>query len=232
MSWDEKEPHSELYVRIWKDDPRRDDYFNIEWPDSWALYETDTKGAAETMNHAFDWQPNEPCYGFIGDDIVLRTKNGLKKLEQEAWRWFVAYPNDTLQRHRLMTHFCMGGELARFLGYIVPRQFKHHYMDVVVQNIVMNAGMLRYVPQVIFQHKHFLINAAERDDTYKVVYGESGTEPVDPEYRKAQALLQAFGEKELPRVVGRLRQKMMQLFERPDLWEAEDVARGLVQDSA
>lgn len=227
LSWEKCEPGKKLWVRVWEDDPRKDDYFKYEWPEGWVLYESAAEWAGEALNQYFDMQPNEPYYGFIGDDIVLRTPLGMSELEDEAGEWCIAYPNDMLQRHRLCTHFCIGGEFARTLGYIVPRTFAHHNIDLALMNIGRETGLIRYCPRVIFQHKHFLARRdVERDATYRKVWGDVPLEEISKRNELFDSKVwTAWAHGEFSRDVGKLRRKMLE-YEKPEEWEAEDFAMG------
>ena len=175
VSWNKCAKKKPLAVRVWKDDPRLKDYFSISWPKGWDLYVSEAEYCIEAVNEFFEQHPGQGSYGFIGDDVVLRTPWGLDKLERLAEGKFLAYPNDLIQRNRLCTHFCMGGDLARVLGWVMPPQFKHGYTDLALFNIGINSGILRYAPEVIFDHQHIHVGKAEMDDTYE--RAEMHTEP-------------------------------------------------------
>lgn len=167
-SWELCEPETPLYIRIWKDDPRKEDYASQGWPESWTFYEGDAEWCGEAMNEFLERFPDEDQYGFLGDDIVLRTKGGLGILERFAGDMGVAFPNDGLHREGLCTHFCCGGRFVRALGYWAHPDFRHHYLDGVIFSIADHMKMLRYCPGVIFEHQHPLINdAIEVDATYE-----------------------------------------------------------------
>ena len=165
-SWEKHEPGKRLYVRIWDEDPEFDKYLSIKWPRGWRLYVSNAKGAGEALNDFYKRHPYFPYYGFIGDDIVLKTTKGLLALEKASSHWFVSYPNDTIQRHRLPTHFCVGNRLVRVMGGVVPPMFHHNYMDVGLAGIAEPMHLLRYCPEVIFQHNHYINGKAEIDATY------------------------------------------------------------------
>ncbi|MGW8177715.1 MAG: hypothetical protein ACWGQW_02805 [bacterium] len=225
-SWDRNQPGKELHVRVWEGDRKRADYASIKWPDNWNLYTSSKRGAGEALNEIFKKNPHEDFYGFIADDIVLRTPGGLEILEETAKPWFVSYPNDVLQKHRLCTHFCVGGELAREMQGVVPPMFKHTYMDVGLLNIAHYFCLLRYCPQVIFQHKHFLVKGygIEKDATYKMVYpgkGELASGELEDEGLKA---MEEFRAGYFPETINRINARFFELFEDWERWEEEDAA--------
>ena len=228
LSWEKCEPGRQLWVRVWENDPRKEDYFRFEWPDGWVLFEHESEWCGQALNTYFDWNPNEAYYGFIADDIVLRTPGGLGELEQAAGDWCVAYPNDTIHRHRGCTHFCVGGQFARKLNYFVPRELKHHFIDNALMSIASNCGLDRYCPWVIFQHKHFLAGTAERDATYEKIWGEVTRQQVAEMDLLPQGEVEfaSWVKDKLPSEVNKIREEMLK-FERWHQWEAEDAVDSL-----
>jgi len=210
-------------VRVWENDPRKDDYLKCEWPEGWELYESSAEWCGDALREFWRMQPDEPFYGFIGDDIVLRTPKGLEFLESQADDWFIAYPNDTLQRHRLATHFCVGGKLTNVLGWWVPATFSHNYMDMPIFHVGLNSGLLRYCPNVIFQHKHFLLDDSPRDATYQRIYGADGLEPTGEPVERGKKAWKDFCEKQLAGDVTKVLRAVHTAFEDPEQWDREDV---------
>jgi hypothetical protein len=213
-SWDATATDIPLKVRIWSKDPRKEDYRALEWPASWSFYESDAEWAGDALAEYFEAFPNEEYYGFIGDDIVLLTPGGIEQLIYEAGEWFVAYPNDMLQRHHMATHFCIGGELVRTLGYIVPPGFTHHYMDQAIMDVATNVGLLRYRPDILFFHDHFIRNVdpEKYDATYARVYTPEGKLRHD-EKEEAKFRLNIWHEREAPFDISRVRRRMLEVFE-------------------
>jgi len=223
VSWVRHAPGKKLFVRVWKDDPRRDDYLKCEWPEEWELFEGDYQGAGASLQQLWRMMPDEKSYGFIGDDIVLRTPGAIDMLEQEAGDWYVAYPNDTLQRNRLPTHFCVGGKLTNVLGWLVPNGIQHGYMDLPLLNVGLNTGLLRYCPHIIFQHKHFLLGESERDATYSIMYQEDGELQTTPWVTDDKARLDHYYEKHISNDITKVLRALIREFEDQNQWATEDV---------
>jgi len=223
-SWEKHETGTPLMVRVWDQDPRKEDYFKITWPKGWELYESPARGAGEALNEYFRMNPNEQTYGFIGDDVVLRTPQGLELLDATAYPWFLAYPNDTIQRHMMCTHFSLGGEFARTIATIVPPMFKHTYMDVGLWHVAAPMNLTRYCPHVVFQHMHFLRKryGIERDATYQEVYPQ-GDAPSGPLEDQGQAALKLFEAVYQKKAVERIAERIYREYECWDKWEGDDV---------
>ena len=174
LSWECCQPETELFVRVWDKDPMRSKYFEFNWPETWTLYRSSAEWCGDALRDFYKRYPNEDFYGFVGDDIILRTKGGLDALEASARKGKIAYPNDMFQRDKLCTHFCIDGDLVRMLGYWVPKGFRHQYLDCVWHIIGLNTGLLRYHPEVIFDHMNPFAKQDEQyvDDTTRKAHGQ------------------------------------------------------------
>ncbi len=172
-SWEKYGDGRELNVRIWTGDPRREDYLKETWPKGWTLYESEHRDIVGTLNEWFKAHPKEDFYGFMQDDLRLLTPGGVEILEALAHPFYISYPNDALQRHRLCTTFCIGGELARLMGWWVHPSLKKDYVDTVWMHLGQQTGLLRYAADVIWEHRHLIAGKSERDATYAISYGES-----------------------------------------------------------
>lgn len=165
-SWEEHCAGTPLHVRVWKDDPEYKSYMETGWPEEFQLYVSDKKSCGEALQEFAEMHPNEPI-GFIGEDCVVRTPNAANKLQAEAGDWYLAWPNDTIQRWGLSTHFCIGPLLLKALkGVLVPKDFPHHYLDTRLRVIADNCGLERYRPDVIFQHMHYIKHPELHDKVY------------------------------------------------------------------
>lgn len=173
-TWEKYESGKKLVVRVWSGDKFGKDYAEREWPESWEFYVSDKELFTPAMNEFFGKYPDEPHYGFIADDIRLTQEGSLAYLENLAEPFFIAYPNDTIQRERLCTHYCVGGDLVRTMGWFSPPFLQHGYTDQVWKLLGQGAGLLRYAPQVVFYHKHFLRNRTAYDEGYAKIYAKDG----------------------------------------------------------
>ena len=211
LSWECCEPDTKLYVRVWEGDPRRNDYFSFSWPEAWELYRGKGEWCGDALQEFYKKFPDEKFYGFIGDDVLLRNKGGLGVLEKSAGDENIAYPNDLFQRDKLCTHFCIGGELVRTAGFLVPKGFRHQYLDCVWHIIGLNTGLLRYHPEVIFDHQ----NPFAKGD-------QSFTDEVTMKAHSQEGLAlkrwEEWQEKEGREVITRVRKRLAG-FEEQDNWD-------------
>ena len=78
----------------------------------------------------------------------------------------IAYGNDLLQQDRLPTAVCMTSNIVDALGYFVPPQLQHMYADNFWKDIGAGVGILKYFPDIIFEHVHPDAGKATRDPQY------------------------------------------------------------------
>jgi hypothetical protein len=221
-SWDEHARGMPLFVRVWDKDPHKEEYLDTKWPDEWTLYESSAEWTAEALQEFFEKDRERDYYGFIGDDIVLESRDAIGNLVREAGNIYIAYPNDRIQRHNLSTHFCIGGDLVRTVGYLCPPGFKHHYLDQVWHTIGLNTGLLRYRPDVIFNHKHVVRGKAEMDATYQRVYVSPSELRADRE-KEAREIFQLWLDKRAGRDIGTIKRKFLHDYEGYSLEEIEEM---------
>lgn len=226
-SWNRMQPDTKLIVRLWDGDVRLEAYSKLKWPATWHFYTSSKKYLGPTLNEFFEAYKEEETYGFIADDVVLRTPSGLEHLEAMAAPFYIAYPNDCLQRYRLCTHFCIGGELVRELGWFALPDMLH-MVDMPWYNIGRNTGLIRYCAQVIFQHKHFLTGTVEKDDTYSVTYRGNVNRPNSQLYLQDHGNLKKWLEKGLALDAIKALRVATVMSEDWDEWEAQDKVDALI----
>ena len=143
------------------------------WPGSWDFLSVEDKFLTPKLNAAFRNQPDADFYGFLADDIRISSPAILAKLEALAESWFLSYPNDTIHGKDLGTHFCIGGNLAREMGWVAHPLFNHYYIDRVWQGLAQANGLYRYAPDVIFRHEHPIRMPEMADEIYTETYMEN-----------------------------------------------------------
>jgi hypothetical protein len=175
-SWEKYQPGKKLVVRVWEEDPLGRKYAETPWPESWEFYTSSAENFTAAMNEFFSKYPDEETYGFIADDVRLTSEGALEYLEMLASPFFIAYPNDTIQREQLCTHYCIGGDLVRLMGWFSPSFLEHSYTNQVWHLLGQKTGLLRYAPHAVFYHKHFLApgRGAKFDESYAKIYTENG----------------------------------------------------------
>ena len=153
------------------------EYFEDEvyLPKGWRFFLSKTNiGALGALNRMFEDCPNEPWYGFIGDDEFVQTPGFDTELIEAAGDWDIAHGDDGFNGGtRAQGGLVVGGELARAVGYLALPECWHWYgLDSMWEQLAQ-AGACRkvYVPGVKVEHRHPYHGKGKRDDCYAL--GES-----------------------------------------------------------
>jgi len=162
------EEGASVSVLVYYADPFIDSYLAIELPPTWTLcVENFRFTATDAMRWLVKGFPTAQCYGFLGDDVVFRTK-WWERLAGAAGDWCVSWPADGVQNEGLPTHFVCGGKLVRTVGYWALPGIVHSGVDLVWYVLGMNVrGLLQYCPDVEFEHMHPLVEKGEHDEIYQ-----------------------------------------------------------------
>lgn len=152
-----------VVLHLWKNDPCADEYLKVDIPDHWGLIWWDhPQWVGDLLNYTLHTEKEALYYGFLADDVELMTPFS-KVLGEAAQPGYISYPDDGINGKRLCTHFCIGGCLARAVGWLAHPAIKHTCLDNVWHTIGMNLELLRYKPDVRYKHWHPMTEEVEKD---------------------------------------------------------------------
>jgi hypothetical protein len=121
--------------------------------------------------HAMDIANEYKYIGFIGDDIVFKTK-----WEKEFLNWLstekyaLAFANDLLHTTgELATHPFITSNMIKALGFYGLPVVTHHYFDNYWMKITKNVGKIKFFENIIMEHMHPVVNKAEQDSLYHII---------------------------------------------------------------
>lgn len=157
-----------VMLTLWEKDPRLPEYLAQEWPFNWTVETVSMRGNGPTYNEMLRRYPNEKCYGFLADDAILDVQGMLRLLEAEAGDWNVSYANDKHHGAAIPTMPCIGGELARAVGYLSPECLIHWAIDCAWYEIGKRVNGLRYREDLTYTHLNPVWGTAPDDQTYKM----------------------------------------------------------------
>jgi hypothetical protein len=105
--------------------------------------------------------------GFVGDDVVFQTEDW----EAEIVKWHdsnvgISYCNDLLQGETLPNNVFISAEIVQALGFMVPRELQHYYIDNFWKDLGIRLGKLKYFPDTIIEHMHWSNSKSEKDELY------------------------------------------------------------------
>lgn len=163
-----------LVFAIDEDDPAHDAY-----AEALGVYPSsviDTGGAPATMVRALNASavarataPDPPfAIGFMGDDHRPST-HGWDQAYLDALRELgtgIVYGNDLLQGENLPTQVAMTSDVVRALGFMAPPTLRHLAVDNWWLELGRAADCIRYLPDVIVEHRHPYAGKAEWDAGY------------------------------------------------------------------
>lgn len=148
------------------DDPCWPEYAQMGMPPGWHLVMANRHGLSCLYNDNYKRHPNEPWYGFIADDVVPMTKDWDVRLIEEAGSNGMAVPAGGHDANGA-PHFVLGGDLVREIGWLSLPDLDRLYIDTVWQDIAEARDVLKRVPDVVLEHRHFSNGKALLDDTYR-----------------------------------------------------------------
>lgn len=142
-------------------------------PNRWRLFlsEEGNIGALGALNKIFELYLNEDFYGFCGDDELVHTQGWDKKLIDAAGAWNFSHGVDNLHGgKRAQGYLCIGGKLARAVGYLALPEAHHWYGLDSMWEALAQAGACENicVEEVKIEHRHPRGGKAEWDSCYEL----------------------------------------------------------------
>lgn len=147
-----------------KDDPMLGAYIDLHYPDNWALRIRERMPLSEIYNKAFEEFPFEDFYGIFADDVTPETEGWDHKLIEAAGRDGMAYGDDGIGT---ATHFALGGDLVREMGWLAYPGLDRLYIDTIWQDISLAKRVIHYLPDVKIIHRHPSVGLGMMDATYR-----------------------------------------------------------------
>lgn len=140
--------------------------YDIEWPSHWKIHKSDVQlEMSGAINALFQLYPNESFYGMLDDHTHPLSEGWATHMQQAASNALIASGWNLKNRYKngrmRINNYCLGGELARELGWVYPDFVIHMYGDDVLEDIGYSQGIIRFVKESVFQT--FLL----RDGTLK-----------------------------------------------------------------
>lgn len=109
--------------------------------------------------------------GFLGDDHRPRTI-GWDAAYLSALREIgagVVYGNDLLQYDFVPTQCAMSAEIIRRIGWMAHPSLRHMYVDTLWRDMAREHGTIRYLPDIVVEHLHYINGKAVEDEGYRRV---------------------------------------------------------------
>lgn len=119
------------------------------------------------INAVYKDLPNYKYYSTTNDDFLYMTKYWDTILMQAA-RNGIAYGNDGNQGRNMPTTSVIDGNIVRAVDWLQMPTTRYLYGDCAWKALGEATQSLKYVPEVLIKHNHFLFDKSiKQDDTYK-----------------------------------------------------------------
>lgn len=140
-------------------------------------------GAVRPVNiMAGIYQEQSPYLGVLGDDAWIISKNWQTRLLEEFKRGFgIVYCEDNCQPW-LAGHVFVDSRIPKRLGHLLWPGFWHLCADNVLKDIGAAAG-LKYMTDVVIEHRHYFQDASRMDEVYAKVNSDKTREHDNDAYR-------------------------------------------------
>jgi hypothetical protein len=161
---------SQVNVLVNKDDPARGEYEKyLRFPDRPWILVSIPAGSRCADAHRFITSefPGQPFYGLLCDDHWPVTPGWWKAMEEAAGDCFIVVPNGEPNFPLFRNAGAFGGGLVRAMGSLVPCAVKHNFEDNLWDTVAKDFGILKPLPDVFVEHKHWRHGTAKRDMTYE-----------------------------------------------------------------
>lgn len=180
----------------------------LDLPSGWNLILSGANiGCIGALNEVFRLYPDEPWYGFIGDDEFLLPESlpdWSERLIKAAGSWDVSHGWDNWNHgKRAQGYVCIGGKLARAVGYLGILGCWHHFgFDCMWEWLAAmkefgGGGAIKniLVPEVRVEHRHYKLDMAVKYECYSYA---------DDSFEKDREEFWRWITKDMPGVVKRI----------------------------
>lgn len=168
-----------LLVAADDDDPTLDGYRQVCADRSIELVAGPRLRMCGTLNRiAVERAPHHFALGFMGDDHRPSTPawNDRYLAELHDLGTGFVYGDDLLAGERLPTQVAMTSDIVQALGAMVPAPVRHLFADNMWIDLGHAIDRIRYLPDVIVEHLHPLVQKAPSDRGYEEVNAPEASE--------------------------------------------------------
>lgn len=111
------------------------------------------KSITQVINDAYRKYPDFDYYHISNDDVEYKTRDWDIILANAIIEPGISYGNDIFQGENMPTFPMISGDIVRALGWLQMPTLNRYCGDVVWSFIGMQCKCLKYVPEVVIEHK-------------------------------------------------------------------------------
>lgn len=135
-----------------------------------AIITPSTKGLVEKLNYAASANPHYDYFGFVADDIVIKTP-GFDYLIVQAFKANphikIIYCNDELNGDKIANHWVIRGSVVNEFFMALPT-CRHMFIDNFWTKVGQDTNSIMYLENVVMEHRHYVGRKAPVDATYRL----------------------------------------------------------------
>ena len=178
----------------------QDTYEDMDWGVAENLiFDTQGRRAGTTLKVNYVTRllaDDYDAFMYIGDDHLFSTPHWdtilLGKLEEKMGGTGMIYGDDK-RRNDIPEMIIITSDIVKELGHFAEPSLEHYYIDNVWAELGARSGLLRFCPDVVFEHLHYQVRTdVEHDQTYvsaERLWGTSDTKAYT-DWRENAASLQ------------------------------------------
>jgi hypothetical protein len=159
-----------VVLAVDEDDPELEAYRALRWETG------DLVRATNTVAMRIATEDPGCVIGNLGDDHVARTPAWDRRVLEALDEPGIAYGDDRFQRRELPTAPFISASIVLALGWYALPACRHLFVDNAWRDLGVQAGCLRYLPDVVIEHVHPLAGKAAWDEGYHRANGEETVE--------------------------------------------------------
>jgi hypothetical protein len=158
-----------------KNDPQKEQYLQIEFPETWTLVLTNERTMGGKIVEVWDQYKDCDAIALANDDHHLETLHWDQKMFGRLNGRNVLGTNDNWMAPKRLCGMTMwSGALLRAVGYLYPPGLKHLFIDSVWECLATKAGCGEIMMDVMCEHRHGYKDPKSQDATFLEVNGPNG----------------------------------------------------------
>lgn len=175
------ESSTPVMVLVDKEDPEKDEYTKLTYPEKCFLVFTEKRSMGEKVHEVWEQIKDQDWVGILNDDHRPITAQWDQRVLSQINGTNVVFTNDgeTPEKpwnfpKRMCGAIAFSGKILRTLGWMFPPGIKHLYSDEVWGALFGRAQCAQGLGDVCVFHDHAYLKPEKRDDTFKLINGEQG----------------------------------------------------------
>lgn len=167
------------WVLVDKNDPKKEDYLGINYPEGATLILTEGRSMAAKVKEVWDRFIDMDAVMLCNDDHYLKTPGWDQKILSQVTGTNVLGTNDGwVAPRRLCGMTCFSTKVLKTVGWMFPPGIEHLFVDSAWEFLCDYAKCGNILMDIMVEHRHsFKDPDKPKDDTHNKVYKEGWDNP-------------------------------------------------------